>query len=479
MHTLFQPAKHDAPRRGTLKTGHMFQACRATSDLSGSHAERPPRCSPPRTSVIEAEGHQQRSETATEKSDAEAARKQQARRKSHTKEPAMRLWTRTRTISLLGSLLGALALSACGPDQITADEIVDRMKQSQQEIQDLHGLMAVDFVTNERSGTMLVENWNEATGSSDAEGKPIRKQRTEVRESSDPERVGTTYVSDGQRVWLYDPSENTVVTGTREELEQLRETAQGQTGADPAQAMESFDQLVQEYLDAMDIEVLPDEQVAGQSAWKLKLTPKPPQSEGAGPDLSSLASAYLWVDQQRALPLKLQADAKDAGQGGYEARSLETNQGIDDAKFSFEIPAGARVITLAEIAAELTPQTVTLDEARARVDFALLTPGEAQGATLVEVQIFKRRGEFVVVQNFSGPISFSLVQSRGPVGDDREPPAGSDVRTVTVRGQSATLISAPGGQQGTMLRWQENGVNIVIAGTLSADAAIAVAEGLR
>jgi outer membrane lipoprotein-sorting protein len=385
-----------------------------------------------------------------------------------------------RIAAVAATLLGAVALSACGPDQISADEIVARMKQAQQEITDIHGLLAVDFVTNERSGTLLVENWNETTGATDAEGQPIRKQRSEVRQASDARQVGTTYVTDGNKVWLYTPAENTVLTGTRAELEQLRDTARDQTGGDPTQGMESFDQLVQDYLDAMHIEVLPDEQVAGQNAWKLKLTPKPTEG-GQGPDLSRLATAYLWVDQQRALPLKLQADAKDAGQGGYEAQSLVTNQGIDDSTFTFSIPAGARVITLAELIAELTPQTVTLDEAKARADFPLLAPGEVpQGTSLVEVQIFKRRGQSVVVQNYAGPTSFSLVQSRGPIGDDREPPAGSKVSTVSIRnGQQATLITAPGGQNGTLLRWTENGVNVIIAGTLSADAALALAESLR
>jgi hypothetical protein len=96
------------------------------------------------------------------------------------------------------------------------------------------------------------------------------------------------------------------------------------------------------------------------------------------------------------------------------------------------------------------------------------------------VQLFQQGGSPAVIQNYSGPVAFSLAQGRNDIARDREPPAGSQVSEVTVRGQPATLITNTSGSQGgSLLRWQENGVTIFIAGTLSGEQALAVAESLQ
>jgi outer membrane lipoprotein-sorting protein len=374
--------------------------------------------------------------------------------------------------------LSALALAACSAGQLNAEQIVERMEQAQQQTNDLHAVVAVDFVTNERSGTMLVENWSKAVGAPDAAGERVLMQRAEVREAEQPRLVGLTFVSNGETFWLYTPAERTVLTGTRAELEQLRSNSGIGGASGPFGAIEGMQSLLQPALDATNVEMLPDEQLGDQAAWKLKLTPK---SEGEGPRLDGLASATLWVDPQRALPLKMQLDASDAGEGTLEARTLETNTGLADSLFTFEIPQGARVLQASEIQRSIQPQRLGLDDARAQVDFPLLAPATLpEGTSLVEVQLFQQGGSPAVIQNYSGPVAFSLAQGRNDIARDREPPAGSQVSEVTVRGQPATLITNTSGSQGgSLLRWQENGVTIFIAGTLSGEQALAVAESLQ
>jgi len=58
-------------------------------------------------------------------------------------------------------------------------------------------------------------------------------------------------------------------------------------------------------------------------------------------------------------------------------------------------------------------------------------------------------------------------------------PFGAKTEAVTVRGQQATLITGTADQKGTLLRWQENGVTIIIAGTLSREQALAIAATLN
>lgn len=378
---------------------------------------------------------------------------------------------RIRFVSLVLLLISALALTACSTDQITAEEIVERMEAARDAMQDLHATVAFDFTTTEKSGSMLVEGWLAKTDQTDEAGKPVYKMRGEVLEASEAKLAGSLVVSDGETFWAYNPAENTVLTGNKSDMPDHEAT-------DPVGATAALQDVIERGLDAFDIEVLGEEEIAGQNTWKLKLTPT--TDTEAQFQLDGLVEITMWVSEELALPLKLTIDGSDMGQATVEVRSIEVNTGLSDDLFTFTIPEGAEVIDAAELAEQMRPRTTTLDEARAAVDFPLLTPEVLPGdASLVEVQII---GGETVIQNFVGSgVTFSLVQSSEDVGGERQPPVGSSVSEVTVRGQPATLITGNDAQQGTFLRWQEGetGVWCVVAGTLSAEDALSVAESLQ
>lgn len=366
-------------------------------------------------------------------------------------------------------LLSALVLSACTREQITAEEIVQRMEAARDAMQDVHATVALNFTTDQRNGTMLVEGWMKKTDQTTADGKPISKVRAVVLEASEADLVGSLVVSDGTTFWFYNPSAKKAVTGNVEEMK-------AQSPTDPMGATQALQDIVQRGLDAVDLEVLGEEQVAGQNTWKVKVTPKAETQQRL--NLSSVVNATMWVDVEKALPLKLDVDAKDMGKGLVEVRSIELNTGLSDDLFTFTPPAGVEVVQAADIAAKMKPKAATLDEARAAVKFPLLAPTVLPGgASLVEVRLL---GTQTVIQNYAGNgVTFSVVQSTEEVGADRQPPAGSAVQTVTVRGQSATLITGGDAQQGSLLRWQENNVRIIVAGTLNGTEAVQVAESLQ
>ena len=88
-------------------------------------------------------------------------------------------------------------------------------------------------------------------------------------------------------------------------------------------------------------------------------------------------------------------------------------------------------------------------------------------------------GTSTVILNYAGEgESVSVVQSNEDVGQDREPPAGSQVQEVAVGDATGTLITGADGE-GALLRWEAAGVRYVVAGTLSAEEAVKVAEGLQ
>ncbi len=373
-----------------------------------------------------------------------------------------------RSTLFIVALLGALLLAACGNTLPTADEIVDRMEAARAATNDAHAVVAINFSSPDQTGTIVVEGWMQKTGASGPDGQPISRVRAEVLEASQAGMAGTLLVSDGTTFWLYNPSENTVVTGEAGKLKDA-------TAGSPIGAATALTDIVSQGLDAVELEVLGTEQIAGKNTWKVSVAPKAETSSQL--QLDGIIKGTLWVDEALALPLKLSVDASDLGQGSVEVRSIETNTGLSADLFSFTPPADAKIVQAAELAAQMEPKAATLDEARTAVSFALREPGYLPtGLTLVEVRVI---GTTTVILNYAGDGgSVSLVQSNEEVGRDREPPAGSAVSEVPIGEATGTLITGVDGQ-GSLLRWEQGGVRYVVAGTLSGDEAVKVAEGLE
>ena len=367
------------------------------------------------------------------------------------------------------ALMGVLALAACSAALPTAEEIVAKMQAARAATTSAHATVALDFTTPDRTGQIVVEGWSEQTGTTDAAGHPIARMRAEVRTTSEKSLEGLVAVSDGTTFWLYNQAENTVVTGATSQMKAA-------VAATPAGAATMLTDMVAKGLDAVNLEVLGSEQVAGKTTWKVKVTPKPETS--AKLNLASMIEGTLWVDTELALPLKLSLNASDLGSGSVVVQSIETNQPIDATLFTFTPPTGAKIVQAADLAAKLKPPTATsLAEARTAVSFTLREPSYLPaGLALVDVRVV---GTSTVILNYGGASgNVSVVQSNEDVGRDRVPPDGSQTSQVTVNGLPATLITGGDGTS-SLLRWQDGGVRYVIAGPLTGAEALKVAEGLK
>ncbi|WP_165774804.1 DUF4367 domain-containing protein [Candidatus Viridilinea mediisalina] len=376
-----------------------------------------------------------------------------------------------RRIALLLVLaLVALGLAACTERMPTAEELVSRMEDARATTTSAEATIDVHVESPEGDGALTVQGWMEQIDPSAATGHPNVRMRAEVTAASEPKLVGSTMVSDGTTFWLYHPTENMVVTG---ELAEIKELAHSQRSSSPPM----LNDLVAQGLDAVELTVLGIEQVAGQATWKVEVTPRPETS--ARLPLEGLVRATLWVDEALALPLKLEVNASDLGQGRIEVRDLVVNQPIDAAHFSFAIPEGATVLQAAELIAKAQEQhAASLDEARTSVSFHLREPSYLpHGVSLVEVRVV---GTSTVIMNYVGEqVSLSIVQSNeAMIGNEREAPLGSLSEAVMINGAEATMITNSQ-TQGSMLRWEANGIRYIIAGPLPPQEALRVAEGLR
>lgn len=353
---------------------------------------------------------------------------------------------RSRVWIAIGLLLAmGLVLAGCG-NEITAEEIVDRVRETVDSTQDAHATIIATVNAQGIEMRVKAEVWE----------KSPNKVRAEILEASEDRFTGTILVSDGQQAWYYEPARNQVMVGAPEGMETPL----------PQEMLAELQDAVQQVLDASDVELLGSETVAGREAYMLLLTPKEDTDQQVLPGDGAVT---IWVDQEQWFILKATYEGGALGQGGMEVLGFELNPGLDDALFTFQVPEGAELVEVDDQG----PVPLTLDEARQQAGFPLLVPAYVpEGATLIEV--FKAEDSFILRYNHSTQVSFAIVQgpslaSLPPLGESQD---------ITVRGQAATAISDEAGGN-SFLYWSEEGVTITIAGHLSLDEAIKVAESLQ
>lgn len=366
-------------------------------------------------------------------------------------------------VLLLAALVSGFVLM-----QTSAEDVLVQTLETMATIEDGHAVVELDLDSVEKTGSATFEVW--ARQDEDGPGA----FRMHVLESSEADSAGAVFVSDGETVWAYKPSENQVIVGTAEEARAMM--AEGDFGMGdfdkgehtdgeyehPQNAEEAVAMLL-EYFTAQDKS---SDEINGASAYKLELMPIPEQM----PDEYIAVGGFvnLWVDKASNLPVAVAYTGSAMGEFSASASGVEINTGLDDSLFVFDIPDGVEVLTFAD----LEPQSLTLDEAAGSTEFAFLTPAETpEGATLVDVLDVQG----VIVQRYTLPDGGSFTIAQGVGGEAPVPPI--EGQPIDVRGLSGTLYVADDGGQ-VLLTWTENGVFFSVAGDLTTDQALTIAESL-
>jgi len=326
-----------------------------------------------------------------------------------------------------------LLLLGCGPEEsITAGEIMGKVRETWEGATDLHATWELTLDVGVIQDQLVVEMWR----------KQPDRLRAEVLEAASVEFRGMTLVSDGAQAWLYNASRREVTTGEPQSvrLPLIQDV------------IESIDELIRT-ADAGQAKLLGAEKLSAGETYKLEMS----YPDGG--------QALLWISKEYGVPLKVEYSSQTLGKGTLVARTLELNVGLSDRIFVFDMPADARVTQTAGAKS----QALTLDEARAQAGFPLLVPGYLpEGVTLTGVF---QLGEAIALY-YDG---FSIVQSRSTA--IAQVPQTGPAQKIALRGTEATLI-ADETQGGIFLAWSENGVNVSIAGAISVEEALKVAESL-
>ncbi len=376
-----------------------------------------------------------------------------------------------RILYVVGAILliASLALVAFML-QPTAEELLIEAIQTMEGISDGHATIEVELTAPEMSGDATIEVWGKLEG---PHGRPAFK--AVVLEASEEKAIGVTAVSDGDQLWLWHPTENTVYVATAEEIVSM--VAEKMEGTDydfdheampehpEGEIPETAEEAVAKLLEYFTADRPESEDVGETAAYRIRLVPIPEQM----PDEVRVAGGYLnvWVAAENRAPLAIEYAKGSMGEGKVAATSLEYNQGIDDSEFVFKIPEGATVINLADLV-EATSAVAAVPP-----DFETLTPATLpEGATLIDTN--QVRG--AMVQRYSLPGGKSFTVAQGPAEVNYQPNEAGE--SVSIRGLEGTLFSDEDGSR-TLLSWTDGKVSFWVGGDLTAADALVIAESLR
>jgi outer membrane lipoprotein-sorting protein len=214
-------------------------------------------------------------------------------------------------ILLLVVMLAAL-FSGC-VSEMSADQIVQKMKEKQEGVKDFSATMAfsMSFAGQNIAAKAKIMN------------KMPDKTRVEYIEPS--EVAGQVVVSDGTTIWTYDPKTKIAM---KEEMQKTDMDFQ-----------QDYMKPVSELLDNTDITYLGMDKFEGRTVYRVKAVPK---NESA---LIGIHSS-MWVDSETWMPLKIEiADKNDKPITSFEYSDVKFNTGIPDSEFEFKAPQGAKVVT--------------------------------------------------------------------------------------------------------------------------------------
>ncbi len=366
----------------------------------------------------------------------------------------------------------------------SAEELLVLTMETTETITDGHAIAEFKVDTPEQDGTGTLEVW----GKLDVGPNGEPGFRMEVLDANESEMVGIMAVSDGTQFWLYNPTENKVLTATFADMKARAEAEAENGDFDHGMFKEEFnfegfpgdfdpesfekpetpEAAVAMLLEYFTANRTGNEDVGSSSAYTIRLVPIPEMM----PDEVRAAGGYLnvWIRRNDTAFLGVEYAEGSLGSGKAVATTLELNDGVDESLFTFEIPAGAEVVNAAELEMPEHADFTAMPE-----DYVALTPSELPAGAALDEEL-SIRGAAVQRYTFADGGSFSVAQ--GPAGAAPNSLGGDVGEVVTVRGVDGLLFAdAENGR--SLVTWEANGVTFWIGGDLLPEQALAIAESLK
>jgi outer membrane lipoprotein-sorting protein len=369
------------------------------------------------------------------------------------------VWSIVGIVILLSALVSGFILL-----QPSAEDVLVKTLETTKTINNAHAVVDVRADTIEKDVTATIEIWGRH--GEDGPGS----FRLEVLETSDQEAAGAVAVSDGESLWAFVPSKGKVFVGTLDQAQNLmaeKQLEMGELEKGDYEHPENAEAAVQKLLEYFTVDKQGSEEIAGESATHLKFAPIPEQMPSEYAAVGGFVN--LWIDQARNVPLAVEYTGGSMGEISATILELDINAGVEEALFTFEMPADVEVVPFADLA----PESLSLDEAADAAEFELLTPAETlPGATLVDLLDVRD----TIVQRYTLPEGGSFTVAQGI--SDEAPQPSTEGQTVEVRSVDGALFTSEDGTK-VLLVWTEGQVFYAIAGDLTAEQALTIAESLK
>ncbi|MGD9093650.1 MAG: DUF4367 domain-containing protein [Anaerolineales bacterium] len=393
------------------------------------------------------------------------------------------LWIFIGVLILAATLVSGFVLT-----QATAEDILVQALETAETISDGRAVIAIDVERIDKKTSATIEVW--ARHSEDSGGEHNRDAfRIKVLETSEKKAQEAIIVSDGDTLWAYSPAKNEVFIGTPEEAQAMMEGRDylgggfldgldrfhhdGESKGDDGgyEHPQNAEEIVAKLQEYFHIGTSSNETFAGETADQIELEPIPEQMPSEYAAVGGIVN--LWIGQESNLPLAVAYTGGSVGEFTATVLEYEVNAGLDESLFTFEIPDGVEVVTFAD----LKPQSLTLEEAGQAAEFEFLMPTEIpSGATLVD--ILDVRG--ALVQRYTLPQggSFTIAQGIYAQESTATKTTSAKSQTVDVRGTPGQLFADESGVK-VLLTWSEGEVFYSLAGNLTAEQALTIAESLQ
>ncbi|MGP8329517.1 MAG: outer membrane lipoprotein-sorting protein [Methanosarcinaceae archaeon] len=352
---------------------------------------------------------------------------------------------KTRIVLMLLLVSSSLFVAGCIDENLTAEQIAEKMQQKQDNIEDYSFTMHMTMNFGDQE--MLME--------ADMMYKKPNKMKTVLKQPA--ETAGSVTVSDGETMWIYDPHQNTVMIMDVSDI--------------PEQNELDYLNLVEMMLNESDFSLEGVENFDGRATYVIDMSPKNKS------DLGIFENMKVWVDKETWMPLKM--DMKDAdGNPMYsvEYRNFRINTGISDNEFQFEIPEGAEVQTI-NMDELLTPQVMTLEETMEKATFDILVPSYLpEGYEFENAMVIDGFSETVSLNYKNGDLRLGITE----IVFEDEPQvspimANAEVVSINdVEGKFASVFS-----DNKMLQWEIGNIQLTLSGSMDRDEMIHIAEEMQ
>ena len=364
------------------------------------------------------------------------------------------------------TFLFMLILAACGsssatqttlqstptPSPAQGKELLTKAEQHLKTAKTLHAIFDIHTASSAANGIVSTEVWNVSPN----------KSRTVVLQSTLRQfSTGSITVNNGKQVWQYDPAKKVVYTG-----QVSNTTGTPVAGRDQTRFIMNIVQTVFTHSNATLISS--SARVNGHNAYDIQVTsPATAQSSSTGSGNFNY-KGDVFIDKASMLPVRVQLMIQGFGQITLNLPMLVLDQPVDDSLFTFVPPAGVKVLPFPKTTTSDTG-TLSLEQAQLQAGYHLLSIPSSQGAYQLQgVDALGAPGNQIFTLNYAmGNSTFAISEGKSLAN---LPISGQQ---VSVRGTTATLSTSG---NSTTLTWTEKGVGIQIAGNVSKDELLTIAN---